>query len=114
VSDVRFGPRVLSPMVPDGEADFLLVLEPTQLEPNRHRLKPDGVIIGCDRINVASLTHPKTLNVALLGVLSQYLDLSCELWCDALRRCFPPHLYSVNEEAFELGRQADGKACRRE
>jgi len=114
VSDVRFGPRVLSPMVPDGEADFLLVLEPTQLEPNRHRLKPDGVIIGCDRINVASLTHPKTLNVALLGVLSQYLDLSCELWRDALRRCFPPHLYSVNEEAFELGRQADGKACRRE
>jgi hypothetical protein len=35
-SDVRFGDAVLSPMVPPGEADFLLVLEPTQVEPNRH------------------------------------------------------------------------------
>ncbi len=33
--DVRFGKRVFSPMVPDGEADFLLVFEPTQVDPNR-------------------------------------------------------------------------------
>jgi indolepyruvate ferredoxin oxidoreductase beta subunit len=36
--DVRFGAKVLSPMVPAGEADFLLVLEPTQADPNRHVL----------------------------------------------------------------------------
>jgi len=29
-SDVRFGPKVLSPMVPAGEADFLVVLEPSR------------------------------------------------------------------------------------
>ena len=40
--DVRFGERVFSPMVPAGEADYLLVLEPTQVEPNRHLLRPGG------------------------------------------------------------------------
>ncbi len=30
-SDVRYGPAVLSPMVPPGGADFLVVLEETQL-----------------------------------------------------------------------------------
>src|ERR1035441_1870884 len=35
--DVRFGHHVFSPMVPAGEADFLLVLEPTQVEPHRDR-----------------------------------------------------------------------------
>src|SRR5512138_380993 len=43
--DVRFGPEVFSPMVPAGEADFLLVLESTQVEPNRHLLREGGVLI---------------------------------------------------------------------
>jgi len=106
VSDVRFGSRILSPMVPEGEADFLVVLEPTQEEPNRHRLKPDGTVIGCDRIDVTSLPNPRTLNVALLGLLSRHLNIAVEAWHEAVGRCFPSHLYSVNVEAFELGRQA--------
>jgi len=110
VSDVRFGDCVLSPMVPDGEADFLVVLEPTQAEANRHRLKPGGVIVGCDGIDAASLPNPRTLNVALLGLFSRHLDLPVEAWHEALRICFPPHLYSINIKAFELGRQTDGKA----
>lgn len=110
VSDVRFGDCVLSPMVPDGEADFLVVLEPTQAEPNRHRLKSGGVIVGCDQIDVTSLPNPKTLNVALLGLFSRCLDLPVEVWHQALQTCFAPHLYSINMEAFEFGRQTDGKA----
>ena len=31
-SDVRFGPQVFSPMVPPGEADFLVVLADDQVE----------------------------------------------------------------------------------
>ena len=30
-SDVRFGPQVLSPMVPPGEADYLVVLAPGEV-----------------------------------------------------------------------------------
>src|SRR5450631_3332878 len=44
-SDVRFGPLVFSPMVPEGEADYLLVLEEAQVEVNRAMLKPGGVLI---------------------------------------------------------------------
>src|SRR5271166_5574816 len=43
--DVRFGDQVFSPMVPTREADFLLVLEPTQVDPHRHMLRPTGVLI---------------------------------------------------------------------
>ena len=31
-SEVRYGEEVASPMVPEGESDFLIVLEPTQIE----------------------------------------------------------------------------------
>src|SRR5512136_2110754 len=48
--DVRFGPEVFSPMVPVGEADYLLVLEPTQVDPNRQVLRPNGVLITPDAI----------------------------------------------------------------
>ncbi len=48
--DVRFGKQVFSPMVPAGEADFLLVLEPTQVEPQRYMLRPGGVLITPDAV----------------------------------------------------------------
>ncbi len=38
-SDVRFGPRVLSPMVPPGEADFLVVLAEDEVESHRACLR---------------------------------------------------------------------------
>ena len=41
-SDVRFGPRVFSPMVTAGEADFLVVLAEDQVEPHRDVLRPGG------------------------------------------------------------------------
>ena len=48
--DVRFGEQVFSPMVPAGEADFLLVLEPTQVEPHRYMLRPGGILITPDAV----------------------------------------------------------------
>ena len=69
-SDVRFGPQVLSPMVPPGEADFLVVLAPDQVEVNRGQLRPGGVLIAPDLVDPARLTNRKSFNVALLGALS--------------------------------------------
>ena len=66
-SDVRFGEAVLSPMVPPGAADYLLVLEPTQVEPHKHYLKPGGTLITPDAIKADKLPNKKALNVALLG-----------------------------------------------
>src|SRR5512146_2543751 len=69
-SDVRFGPIVYSPMVPPGDADFLLVLEPTQVEPHRFYLRPNGTLITPEAVDSARLPNRKSLNVALLGALS--------------------------------------------
>ena len=103
--DVRFGERVFSPMVPAGEADFLLVLEPTQVEPNRHRLRRGGVLITPDVVNTESLPTKKALNVALLGCLSAHLPFSEELWLGALQAGFPAAFFATNQTAFLLGRR---------
>ncbi|MCL2646892.1 MAG: 2-oxoacid:acceptor oxidoreductase family protein [Phycisphaerales bacterium] len=103
-TDVRFGPHVLSPMVPTGQADFLVVVEPTQIDNNRGQLKPGGMLIDPSMIDTKKLRNTKTLNVALLGVLSAHLDFPPESWKSALSALLPEHLRDINEEAFDLGR----------
>ena len=105
-SDVRFGPAVLSPMVPPGEADFLVVLAPDQAEVNRWRLREGGLLITPDMVDAGSLLNRKSLNIALLGVLSRYLEIREEQWLAAIRQCFPEKLYAANEQAFARGRDA--------
>jgi len=109
-SDVRFGQAVLSPMVSPGEADYLLVLEPTQVEPHKHYLKADGTLITPDAVDVGRLPNKKTLNVALLGALSAHLPLSEELWLDALREGFPATFFDANRQAFLAGRNGQQTA----
>ena len=103
-SDVRFGPRVLSPMVPAGEADFLVVLAPSEIEVTRGLLRPGGVLIGPDFVSDAELPNKRSLNVALLGALSAHLDIPEAALIDAMRSALPERLRAVNEKAFELGR----------
>lgn len=105
-SDVRFGPQVFSPMVPTGEADFLVILAPDQVDNNRYMLRDGGVLIVPNTIDEKQLPNPRSLNVALLGVLSRYLHFSEGAWQEALRHNFPEKLHSANEQAFALGRSA--------
>ncbi len=107
-SDVRFGPKVFSPMVPPGEGDFLLVLSADQIEPNRGLLKPNVRIIGPDVIDPARLPNRKSLNVALLGVLSAELSIPEEHWIAALQGNFPEKFFENNKKAFALGRSGSG------
>lgn len=102
--DVRFGNCVFSPMVPAGEADYLLVLEPTQVEPNRHLLRPGGRLITPEVIRLETLPHKRTLNVALLGALSAHLPMPEELWLAALRAGFDETFFAGNKRAFLIGR----------
>ena len=53
-SDVRFGREVFSPMVPPGEADFLVVLAPTRSSNRRPLLQAGGVL---DRARHRSTRH---------------------------------------------------------
>jgi indolepyruvate ferredoxin oxidoreductase beta subunit len=103
-SDVRFGSKVLSPMVPFGEADFLVVLAASEVEVARPLLRPGGVLLAPGLIPDADLPNKRSLNVALLGALSRYLDLPPEAILAAVRAALPERLHAVNERAFELGR----------
>jgi indolepyruvate ferredoxin oxidoreductase beta subunit len=105
-SDVRFGPQVLSPMVPPGEADFLVVLAPDQVEVNRGQLRAGGVLIAPDLIDASKLSNRKSFNVALLGALSAHLGLSEDTWRAAIHSCLPEKLHPANEQAFAEGRRA--------
>jgi indolepyruvate ferredoxin oxidoreductase beta subunit len=103
-SDVRFGREVFSPMVPTGEADFLVVVALDQVEVNRHQLRAGGVLITPDVIAANKLTNKKSLNVALLGVLSRHLDFAEAHWIESIRAAFPERLQAANLQAFALGR----------
>ena len=103
-SDVRFGHEVFSPMVPAGEADFLVVIEPDQISVNAAVLSPKGIIVEPSQINAEKLHNKKSLNVALLGALSRHLEFSEEAWIAAIRHGLSEKLVEVNLEAFALGR----------
>jgi indolepyruvate ferredoxin oxidoreductase, beta subunit len=104
-SDVRFGDAVLSPMIPAGEADFLLVLEPSEVAVTKPLLAATGVLIPPDAIPVDRLKNKRSLNVALLGVLAARLDIPEEHWQAAIRAALPERLHAVNDAAFKLGKE---------
>jgi indolepyruvate ferredoxin oxidoreductase beta subunit len=105
-SDIRFGPEVHSPMIPDGACDFLVVLEPSQVEVVRGGLRPGGVLLTPGDIDVARLPTAKALNVAMLGRLSRQFDFPEQSWRESLRTNFPEKLHAANDKAFALGRGA--------
>ena len=104
-SDVRFGERVFSPMVPAGEADFLVVLAASQVEVARPVLKAGGVLIHPGLVDEARLANKRSLNVALLGVLARQLDLADNLWHAAIKAALPEKLHAANLQAFAIGKK---------
>ena len=92
-------------MVSPGEADFLVVLAPDQIEVNRGQLRAGGVLIAPDLIDPARLTNKKSFNVALLGALSAHLDIPESRWREAIHTVLPEKLHAANEQAFAEGRR---------
>jgi indolepyruvate ferredoxin oxidoreductase beta subunit len=106
-SDVRFGERVFSPMVPEGEADFLVVIAVDQIPVNEAALRQFGTLIEPSQIDETALTNKKSINVALLGVLSRHLPFSVEAWSAALKRNLPEKLHEANLRSFSMGRAVE-------
>ncbi|MCF7957519.1 MAG: indolepyruvate oxidoreductase subunit beta [Phycisphaerae bacterium] len=104
-SDIRFGAKVLSPMIPRGTADYLVVLTEDQVDNNIDTLREGGTLIKPDTIDSEKLTNKRSINVALLGVLSKHLDIAESCWHEAIRNHLPEKLFDVNIEAFNLGRR---------
>ncbi|HOZ49382.1 MAG TPA: 2-oxoacid:acceptor oxidoreductase family protein [Candidatus Hydrogenedentes bacterium] len=121
-SDVRFGDVVLSPMVTAGEADYLLVLDSTQVENNQYLLADDGVLIAPDRFleagqslksldaDASSPLNSRSFNVAMLGVLSAYVDIPDECWAKAIQANLPAKVHEQNFQVFALGKERGKQA----
>ncbi len=105
-SDVRFGRQVFSPMVTPGEADYLLVLAADQVDNNRYVLREGGTLISPDRVDEDLLPDRRSLNIALLGVLSAYLPIAEPVWLEAVKAALAPKLHEANMQAFAIGRSS--------
>jgi indolepyruvate ferredoxin oxidoreductase beta subunit len=106
-SDVRYGKTVKSPMIPAGQVDALISLEPEWSDAHLPDLRPGGILISPSTIDAAKLPSAKSLNIALLGALSLRLpQIPLSRWTEVLQKTFPQKLHSANEAAFKLGREA--------
>ena len=103
-SDIRFGKEVLSPMIPNAEVDFLLILAPEELEIHRPCLRPDGCLINARSFDSVALLNRKSLNIAMIGALSRHLTIPVDTWHKTIRDIFPEKLHTTNLESFEAGR----------
>lgn len=109
-SDVRFGADIKSPMIPAGTADFLVLLDASQKDPNALCCNEKTVVIEPEVIKIESLPNPKGLNVALLGYLSKMLpEIPEENWQKALEKNFPEKLRESNTIAFNVGRETNAR-----
>ena len=105
-SEVRFGENVASPMVPAGECDYLVVLDVTQVDVVKDKLREGGVLITPDDVPKDKLTNPKALNTMLLGALSASMPVEEKVWKEVLTDIFPEKIRALNLEMFEIGRNA--------
>lgn len=103
-SDIRFGTEVLSPMIPNAETDFLLILAPEEIDIHRPALRPNGVLINAQSFDAVTLPNKKSLNIAMLGTLSRYLEIPVEAWNKTICDIFPEKLHAINLASFEVGR----------
>jgi len=103
-SDIRFGKKILSPMIPNAEVDFLLILAPEEIELHRPSLRPGGILLNALAFDTVALPNRKSLNIALLGTLSGYLDIPIESWQLTILDSFPQKLHAINVESFTTGR----------
>ena len=109
-SDVRFGERVMSPMIPEGCSDYLVMLEPGQTDVHRHQLREGGVFLTAKSLEPVKLPTRKALNVAMLGMLSCHLDIDEAVWLAAIRGNLPEKLHEKNEITFAIGRSTGAEA----
>jgi len=107
-SDIRFGTRVFSPMIPVGEVDYLVAIAPEWVDVHLSELRPAGKVLVPD--DVPGLTNKRAMNVALLGALSRFLPIPEPIWHTALAKGFPEKLHTSNLAAFQLGRDGSTSA----
>ena len=125
VTYVKYGEKVYSPIVDEGEADFILSFEAIEGARWLPRLKKGGRIITNEReiypklrekadvvsLDALSLAEragsAKAVNTVLLGVLSRDMpEITGDEWMEAIDAIVKPAFVELNKRAFRMGREA--------
>lgn len=99
-SDVRFGNRIFSPMVPVAEADFVVVLDESRVEEFRFRARPSGSILSPSTLGAFQPENRRATNVALIALLTARLGLAQSCVEAALIRCLKPAAHELSLGVF--------------
>ncbi len=106
-SHLRFGKKVYSPLVPWGEVDFLVCLNPEEHPRLKDMLRPGGKDLIAYMEKAQEIVGEKKIyaNSVILGVLSRHLPLQESSWLKALEKIFSKKGLAENVEFFHKGRE---------
>lgn len=105
-SALRFGTEVISPLIPQGQADFMVCLHPEEHKDPQGFLREGGLdLIAYTRKAYELLADQKLfVNSFMLGVLSGYLTITEENWLKAFKKVFGEKRQKENLTFFKEGR----------
>jgi indolepyruvate ferredoxin oxidoreductase beta subunit len=69
------------------------------------RQRTDHIFIVDGTPAVTKLGNIRTLNIFMLGCLSQFMPFEAEVWKKSILEHLPERLHKINSAAFELGRK---------
>lgn len=105
-SFVRFGSKVYSPLVPRGEADFLVGFDEREADLWSVYLRRGGIdMVLALRYGRKAISSPRFLNIFMLGALSVYLKIKEENWFKALKSALKGRAFESNRAVFRRGRE---------
>ena len=107
-STVRFGAKVYSPLAPTHGIDCLVAFDTVEGEKYLQELAPGAKALFIDGPLLEKVSNPRFANIALLGRMSQALDITAEIWEKAISLEVPERFVQANVEAFRLGRNLEG------
>ncbi len=102
---VRFGSKIYSPLIKRGKADFILTLKNSEIDRVKDFLSKDGKIISIPEGLLDKLENKKTLNIAMIGILSKYLNISSKIWEKVIKETVPSKFQQLNLKAFKVGKE---------
>lgn len=103
-SDVRFGKKVLSPMIPEHEADYLVAVSSDQIEVCKPFLNEHTIIIRPEDLPEED-RNSKMINTAMLAKLNAYLKFPHDLWIQLIRENFKGEIAEQNIAIFQKTEQ---------
>ena len=103
-SHLRFGKEVFSPLIPKGEADFLVPFYPDEAARLEPYLKKGGInFLETLKEAETEFIDKKFINTYLLGVLSRSLPITKESWLRAIECVFESKNLTSNKDIFLIG-----------